>query len=117
AEALKAECERFSRQISVPAEVMLRDVPEVVPPEAALCLFRVTQEALRNVARHAQARHVEISLRAFSLRALNDTLQLIVHDDGVGFDPVLPRARPSLGLESMRERVFLVDGQLHIEST
>jgi len=112
AEALKAECERFSRQISVPAEVMLRDVPEVVPPEAALCLFRVTQEALRNVARHAQARHVEISLRA-----LNDTLQLIVHDDGAGFDPALPRARPSLGLESMRERVFLVDGQLHIEST
>ena len=116
AEALKAECERFSRQESVPAEVTLLDLPDDVSPDVALCLFRVTQEALRNVARHAQARQVEISLRIFSLRALNDNLQLVVHDDGIGFDPTLQRARPSLGLESMRERVFLVDGQLHIES-
>jgi PAS domain S-box-containing protein len=117
AEALKAECERFSRQESVSAEVTLMDLPDNVSPDMALCLFRVTQEALRNVARHAKARRVEISLRVFSLRALNDNLQLVVHDDGIGFDPTLQRARPSLGLESMRERVFLVDGQLHVESS
>jgi PAS domain S-box-containing protein len=117
AEALKAECERFTRQESVPVEVAVLDLPENVSPDAALCLFRVTQEALRNVARHAKASRVEVSLRVFSLRTLNDNLQLVVHDDGIGFDPILPRARPSLGLESMRERVFLVDGQLHIEST
>ena len=117
AEALKAECERFSRQESVPAEVTLLDLPGNLSADVALCLFRVTQEALRNVARHAKASRVEISLRVFSLRALNDNLQLVVHDDGIGFDPTLPRARPSLGLESMRERVFLVDGQLHIESS
>ena len=112
AEALKAECERFSRQESVTAEVTLMDLPDNVSPEMALCLFRVTQEALRNVARHAKASQVEISLRA-----LNDHLQLVVHDNGTGFDPTLQRAHPSLGLESMRERVFLVDGQLHIESS
>ncbi len=117
AEALKAECERFTRQESVPVEVAVLDLPENVSPDAALCLFRVTQEALRNVARHAKASRVEVSVRVFSLRTLNDNLQLVVHDDGIGFDPILPRARPSLGLESMRERVFLVDGQLHIEST
>ncbi len=117
AEALKAECERFSQQESIPAEVTLMDLPDDVSSDAALCLFRVTQEALRNVARHAKASKVEISLRVFSLRALNDNLQLVVHDDGIGFDPILPRPRPSLGLESMRERVFLVDGQFHIESS
>ncbi|MDD5141433.1 MAG: PAS domain S-box protein [Verrucomicrobiales bacterium] len=112
AEALKAECERFSRQESVTADVTLRDLPDVVPPETALCLFRVTQEALRNVARHARARRVEISVLF-----LNGDLQLVVHDDGIGFDPALQRARPSLGLASMRERVFLVDGEIEIEST
>ena len=117
AEALKAECERFSRQESVPAEVVLADLPDDLSADVALCLFRVTQEALRNAARHAKASRVEVSLRVFSLRALNDNLQLVVHDDGIGFDPTLQRTRPSLGLASMRERVFLVDGQLHIEST
>jgi signal transduction histidine kinase len=117
AEALKAECERFSRQESIPAEVVLADLPDGISADMALCLFRVTQEALRNVARHAKASRVEVSLWAFSSGALNDNLQLVVHDDGIGFDPTLQRTRPSLGLESMRERVFLVDGQLHIEST
>jgi len=116
AEALKAECERFSRQESVPVEVVMRDLPGVIPSETALCLFRVAQEALRNVARHAKASQVEISLSVLSVRALNDNVQLIVHDDGIGFDPTLQRARPSLGLASMRERVFLVDGQFHVES-
>jgi PAS domain S-box-containing protein len=117
AEALKAECERFSRQESIPAEVTLMDLPDNVSPDLALCLFRVTQEALRNAARHAKASRVEISLRVFSLRALNDNLQLVVNDNGIGFDPAMARACPSLGLESMRERVFLVDGQLHVESS
>ena len=112
AEALKAECERFSRQESIPADATLRDLPDTIPPETALCLFRVAQEALRNAARHAKPRRVEIMART-----MNGSLQLIVHDDGIGFDPDLQRARPSLGLASMRERVFLADGKLDIEST
>jgi len=111
AEALKAECERFSRQESVSTDVTLRELPTVVPPETALCLFRVAQEALRNVARHAQARRVEVSVRA-----LDGGLQLAVFDDGIGFDPALQRDRPSLGLASMRERVLLLDGELDIDS-
>jgi signal transduction histidine kinase len=111
AEALKAECERFSRQEAMPAAVTLKKLPDVVPPETALCLFRVTQEALRNVARHAQAHRVEVSVRA-----LDGGLQLAVLDDGIGFQPALQRQRPSLGLASMRERVLLLDGELDIES-
>jgi PAS domain S-box-containing protein len=111
AEAMKAECERFSRQESIVADVDLQELPPVVPLETALCLFRVTQEALRNVARHARARTVKVSLRA-----LDGGLQLAVRDDGAGFAPALQRERPSLGLASMGERVRLLEGELDIES-
>jgi signal transduction histidine kinase len=110
-EALKAECERFARQQSLPVEVKLREVPESVPRDAALCLFRVAQEALRNAARHANARAVEVSARVH-----DGGLQVAVRDDGTGFDPALQRDRRTLGLTSMRERVHLLEGELDIES-
>jgi PAS domain S-box-containing protein len=111
AEALKAEAERFTRREAIPVNLGLRNLPEPVPREAALCLFRVAQEALQNVARHARARAVELTLRA-----LEGGLQLAVRDDGRGFDPEVQRDRPSLGLASMRERVHLLGGELDIES-
>jgi len=110
-DALKAECERFSRHESLPVDVKLEQIPTKLPPDAGLCLFRVTQEALRNVARHAHAKAA-----AVSLRPLDGGLQLAVTDTGVGFDPGQHRHRPSLGLASMRERVRLVGGELDIES-
>jgi len=111
AEALKVECERFSRQEAVPAAVTLEGLPSGISPEIALCLFRVTQEALRNVTRHAKARTVKVSMQV-----RDGGLQLAVRDDGAGFVPALQRERPSLGLASMRERVHLLEGELDIES-
>lgn len=111
AEALKVEGEHFIRRESIPLEVKLRDIPESLPHRVALCLFRVTQEALRNVARHARARAAGVSLHG-----LEGGLQLAVRDDGCGFDPAAQRDRPSLGLASMRERVHLLDGELDIDS-
>ena len=110
-EALKTECERFSRVESVPVDIKAREVPEALPHPVALCLFRVTQEALRNVGRHACASRVEVLVRR-----LDGGLQLSVKDDGDGFDPVRLRGRPSLGHASMRQRIFLLGGELHIES-
>jgi len=110
-EALKAECDRVSRPGTCPATLVLRNVPASVPRDVALCLFRVTQEALRNTSRHAQATSVEVTLRE-----LDGGLQLAVHDNGVGFDPVAARERHSLGLASMRERLRLLGGVLDIES-
>jgi signal transduction histidine kinase len=110
--ALKAECERFTRQESIPVDVKVGDIPEPVPPETALCLFRVAQEALRNVGRHAKAHTVAVSL----LR-LDGGVQLALQDDGVGFDPALQTRSPHLGLGSMRERVQLLGGELDIDST
>jgi signal transduction histidine kinase len=111
AAALRTECERFSRQESISVDVKLDGLPADIPHEVRLCLFRVAQEALRNVSRHAHAQEVQVSLHF-----LNGGLQLTVADDGAGFDPSNERQHASLGLASMRERVRLLEGKLEIES-
>jgi PAS domain S-box-containing protein len=112
ADALKAECERFAEQELIPIKSTLEGIPLGIPFDTGLCLFRVTQEALRNVARHARARAA-----AVSLRSAKGGLELAVTDSGVGFRlDDGQRHRPSLGLASMRERVRLVGGVLDIES-
>jgi signal transduction histidine kinase len=111
AEALRAEAERFSRVEAIAVELRLDDLRKQLPPDSALCLYRVAQESLRNVARHAQATKVEISLRA-----KDGTCELEVRDDGVGFDGNQRRGA-GLGLASMGERVLLVGGRLAIRST
>jgi PAS domain S-box-containing protein len=111
AEALRAECERFSRQESLALEVKLEPIADNIPKDTGLCLFRVTQEALRNVARHARARAAAVALRPFE-----GGLQLAVTDTGIGFDARQQRHRHSLGLASMRERVLLLGGELDVDS-
>jgi signal transduction histidine kinase len=111
AEALRAEAERFSRQESVAVEATLGESPAVVPQDRALCLFRVAQAALRNVARHASARKVEMSMRS-----LDGGLELVIRDDGVGFTREQSHGQTSLGLTSMRERVHLLGGTFDVES-
>ena len=77
--------------------------------------FRVAQEALTNVMRHAQAQHVRVELRQH-----NTELYLLVRDDGKGFDVRTAQERAaqgvSTGLLGMQERVWLVSGQIEIES-
>jgi PAS domain S-box-containing protein len=111
AEALRAECERLGRRSQVDLSVKLDPLPDVVGKDAALCLFRVAQEALNNVVRHAGARAATLTLRQ-----MDGGLLVAVRDDGVGFDPASPRTGRSLGLASMRERVRLVNGTLDVES-
>jgi signal transduction histidine kinase len=112
AEALRAECERRVRQGWTDLSASLEPLPAVIGKEAALCLFRVAQEALNNVARHAGCRAAKLTLRH-----MDDGLLLAVRDNGVGFDPVRQRESMHLGLASMRERVRLLNGTLDIEST
>jgi signal transduction histidine kinase len=110
-EALKAESDRMSRHEAIGCRVDLRSMPPHLPKDVALCLFRIAQEAMRNVVRHANARKVDISL-AFD----NGGLQLVVADDGSGFAPFEGGERPSLGLASMRERVRLLGGTVDVDS-
>lgn len=84
-----------------------------VMPELEVTLFRVAQEALANVAAHARARKVGLTLSY-----LDDVVVLDVRDDGVGFEPRTPRsaAGHGFGLQTMRERLRMVGGTLDIES-
>jgi len=112
AEALRTECERRGRHGGIGITLDLDPVPAALAKDAALCLYRVAQEALNNVIRHARAHAASVVLRQ-----MDGGLLLAVRDDGVGFDPDEPRGRGSLGLVSMRERLRLVNGTLDVEST
>ena len=110
-EALKAECEHVSRQGSVRVDVDVQTVPNKLPQDVALCIFRVAQEALRNVVRHAHA-----SVATVTLMMKNGGLILEVGDNGHGFDVGELTDHPSLGHASMEERIRLVRGRLQIRS-
>ena len=85
-----------------------------VPAEVAVAIFRVAQEALTNVVRHAQATRVDLRLGTD-----DDCLELLVADDGSGFAVDEAKARPiaSVGLFGMAERIALVGGGLDIDSS
>jgi len=111
-EALKAECDRVARSESVRVDVEADALPPSVPKDVALGVYRVAQEALRNIGRHAKASIVQLSL------ALSDGgLLLAISDNGSGFELGLQTRRPSLGHASMRERIRLLGGKLDIQST
>jgi signal transduction histidine kinase len=86
-----------------------------LPADTEMAIYRILQEALRNVEKHAKARRVTVRLSqqgAF--------VQLVINDDGIGFDPSRPPAarkdRGGLGLLSMRERASYVGGTLKVKS-
>ena len=110
-EALKAECARFREVEGIPMRFSATNDIDEPTGLVSLCLYRVAQEALRNVARHSIASSVEVELRA-----VGGGLELAVQDNGVGFDPTRKQSRPSLGLAGMRQRLSLVDGELLIDS-
>jgi signal transduction histidine kinase len=110
-EALKAECDRVTRSGAISVRFNSSEVPQKLPQDTALCLFRVAQEALRNVVRHAGASSAEVSVSP-----LDGGLQLAISDNGSGFDAGRHAERPSLGLASIRERVNLLKGEVDIDS-
>ena len=83
-----------------------------VPTEVATVLYRVVQEALANVARHAQATHVSVLVRRS-----DSHVSIMVEDDGIGFDVGEALRRGALGLLGMRERAEALSGCLEVEST
>ncbi len=109
--ALREDCTAFSTQTGVPCEVQSRGVPIPLREDVSLCLYRVAQESLRNIARHALAAHVRILLSG-----RKDGVTLRVEDTGDGFDVSQVRNKGGLGLISMEERVRLLNGKFVIES-
>ena len=82
-----------------------------ITKEVALCLFRVTQEALSNIVKHSQAKSADVELGVNS-----KTVSLRITDSGRGFDPDLNNPDGGIGLVSMRERLRLVGGKLSVKS-
>jgi PAS domain S-box-containing protein len=102
----------WSRYSQVPARFHADRVAEIhVPPEIESTLYRIVQEALNNVARHARARAVSVVLEK-----RGGTMSLVIEDDGVGFD-ASTISNTMIGLVSMRERAAVVGGTLDIEPT
>ena len=111
-EALRAECDRVEQHGALRVEVDATHVPDKLPADTSLCLFRVAQEALNNASRHARASAVTVLLSQS-----DNGIRLAISDNGVGFLAAGTRTRASLGLASMRERVRLQRGHIDIEST
>jgi PAS domain S-box-containing protein len=109
--AVKAFCKEFGDQQRVEIDFEVQDVPVDLSPDAALCLFRVLQEALHNSVKHSGVRHFEVRLREVS-----GEIHLTVRDSGAGFDARAAKQGRGLGLVSMEERLKLVNGMLSIES-
>jgi PAS domain S-box-containing protein len=110
-QAMEQLCEEFTERKGLHTRFLHGDTPASLPAASALCLYRVTQEGLRNIVRHAQTKHATVLLFATS-----DGLHLSIEDDGVGFDPKTVGGKARLGLVSMQERVRIVGGTLGIHS-
>jgi signal transduction histidine kinase len=109
--ALRTECERVQKYTDASIKVQIDEIPAGIPEDAALCAYRVIQEALNNAVRHAQADNIVILLEKDS-----QTLKLEVSDDGRGFNQAQEKSNGSIGLSSMRERIFMMNGTLSIRS-
>ena len=107
--ALRALVEEFGRREHMLATFSSRDVPESLPLETSANLYRITQEALRNVAKHAGRTHVKVTLEG-----RGDRIRLEVVDLGNGFDT--EDVRGGLGLISMAERARLMGGVCSVQS-
>jgi signal transduction histidine kinase len=114
--ALRWYLDRQAQRAGFTAQFIAESSGTGVSKDVETACFRIAQECLTNIARHARARHVRMELRR------RDTeLELLVHDDGVGFNVLAARERAtrgeSMGLLGMQERVLLLDGHLEIESS
>jgi signal transduction histidine kinase len=110
-DALEWYATDFERRTDVSCVFDHADVPKL-NENIATTAYRITQEALTNVARHAAAKHVTITLKS-----INGRLHLNVVDDGTGFEQQILKDGEGLGVAFMRERASLVDGDLEVASS
>ena len=109
--AVESECAGFSRREGIEVVFNHENIPRVIPKDVSLSLYRIIQEGLRNISKHACAEHISVSLKGID----HDVL-LSVQDDGIGFDWAEVKENPGLGLSSMRERARLIHGEFSIKS-
>ena len=109
--ALSSYCEEFSKVRGLPVSCEADESVEQLSPGAALCLYRIAQEALGNAAKYSEAKKVEVRLTRS-----NGTVFLSVSDNGVGCTPDELRRSGGLGVINMRERVLQLYGKFEFDS-
>jgi PAS domain S-box-containing protein len=108
--ALEAQAQEFEGRTGIHCSVILPPEHLTLDTDRSTAIFRIFQESLTNVARHAHATRVEARLRRE-----NDRIIFQVFDNGTGFDPEVAKARKSLGLVGMQERALLLNGDFKTE--
>jgi signal transduction histidine kinase len=109
--ALERLTETFAEQTGIAVDLEAALPSERLPSETETALYRIVQESLTNVVKHARARSVSISLTR-----KDGSVTAVIEDDGQGFDPE-QTTEDTFGLTGMRERVALLDGTLQVESS
>ena len=104
-------CRELSYQHERQITFLSHDVPVEIPEDVALCLFRIVQEALWNVLKHAKTSEASVELSAHA-----GEIHLGISDSGAGFRPKSVQGKGGLGLISMCERLRLIGGNLTVES-
>lgn len=109
-ESVRILCHDISQQRGLAITFSEHDIPDVIEPGVSLCLYRITQEALHNVAKHSHSCDATVRLERH-----DDEILLVISDSGIGFDPY-GADHAGMGLASMRERVGVLNGQLEIQA-
>jgi PAS domain S-box-containing protein len=110
-QAVQAESTAFINKTGIDLSFTNEGLADSLPPQLALCLYRVIQEGLQNIAKHSEAKAASITLQG-----LSNGLRLLIEDKGIGFDPEEVRKKAGIGLSSMRERVRLLNGAIYFAS-
>ena len=109
--AIESECALINQREKINIDFSSKNIPDRLPQEISLCLYRIVQEGLNNCICHSGTKSCKVILKGSE-----DKVSLTVKDTGRGFDPVAVRDKPGLGLSSMRERVQLVGGNFKVDS-
>jgi signal transduction histidine kinase len=109
--ALRSYCEEFALRERVAVEYVCRNLPAGLPRDVIYGLYKVAQEGLRNVARHAAVAQATVTLQCHG-----QIVRLSVEDTGIGFDPGSLRLRFGMGILSMKERLKSLNGKFTIAS-
>jgi two-component system, NarL family, sensor histidine kinase UhpB len=109
--ALRDYCVEFTRKRDIPVNYVHRGISTRLPVHTAATLYRIAEEALANVAKHARANQVWVTLSRTA-----KGIRLAIHDDGAGFDPAAIEPGSGLGMLAMQERLRAVKGSLSIRS-
>jgi len=116
AAALRSLCSEFGERTGMTVSLSINRLPQAIPDDIELNLYRIIQEALGNIEKHSRATKVSLHLARQASK-----LCAAIADNGCGFDPLAPRARRGepggMGLVDMRERAALLGGHWQLRST